>query len=754
MSDILSGGRIDESTSGPIPSKEDDRKRDILSEQRENQRQDSIGGTEEPPKPRPAEQIPEPPQVAPPLPVIPSFDFSIVGSALEETREIARQTIFDVIKNVTINGQGPSIDGSAISFNIPQQPPASEAFFFQGVAIPQSQIPQITQPPTIPQPEPTQEIQSVVVAPPSRTRAPQIAALKEEGEEVQEPLPPTQPPTKITPPKMVVSEIPTETEEPISVAPLPQTMVPPARLEVSNQEPEKLPKIPTERVVTTPTLEMDISSVEVPEKKTPQEEALQPQQSVPVQIQQAEEYEVKESRVPAVPSTQQQPIRLDATENETDILIAETPEKPPTQDSVRVAAPQTIEAPKPESTISPPPSVEPQRESIGEKQDRENSERSIRDRQIRSALGLGEVSPFDEPPEVAPNKTIPIGEKQDRENNERAKRDREIRSNLGLGEESPFDKYEGISFGERQDVKLSERKERDKEIRGNLGLGEISPFDEETEVAKGFKAAEEKYRQKRESDPNFDRESDVRQRGERYSDFKERQEALKQERAEKVEAIKERAELSKRLKEGGIAETPSGMVPVALTRADGQKRILAYLASEFVGVVESGDNGERVTSLPADTDYYEAGGGGSCIGLALYKKTVENTTTQVWIGAGTVAGGLPSGFDPSEGKSIASGGSGNVWAEVNIDQYTGEIISVAVTGGASTPNNTETSFYYTIGYYEYDGNSATVTNYGCGSIDVTVCRNWFAAEAPFYGVTMTRCGCSGGGGGGGGSDFN
>jgi hypothetical protein len=109
-----------------------------------------------------------------------------------------------------------------------------------------------------------------------------------------------------------------------------------------------------------------------------------------------------------------------------------------------------------------------------------------------------------------------------------------------------------------------------------------------------------------------------------------------------------------------------------------------------------------------------------------------------------VAGQLPSGFDPSEGKSIASGGSGNAWAEVNINEETGEIVSVDVDGGSSTPDNTDTSFYYTLGYYEYDGNSATVTNYGCGSIDVTVCRNWFAAEAPFYGVTMTRCGCGSG----------
>lgn len=126
----------------------------------------------------------------------------------------------------------------------------------------------------------------------------------------------------------------------------------------------------------------------------------------------------------------------------------------------------------------------------------------------------------------------------------------------------------------------------------------------------------------------------------------------------------------------------------------------------------------------------------NCIGLALYVKEGD-----VWIGAGTVAGQLPSGFDPEKGKSIASGGSGNVWAKVEINGSTGEVNSASVESGSSTPNNTDTSFYYTLGYYEYSNESAKVTNYACGSVDVTVCRNWFAKTSPFYGVSMTRCGC-------------
>jgi hypothetical protein len=133
---------------------------------------------------------------------------------------------------------------------------------------------------------------------------------------------------------------------------------------------------------------------------------------------------------------------------------------------------------------------------------------------------------------------------------------------------------------------------------------------------------------------------------------------------------------------------------------------------------------------------------GTCIGLNLYIKTV-NSSVQVWIGAGTVAGNLPSDFDPAEGKSIAGSGSGNVWAEVNINGTTGDIVSVAVEGGGTTPNDTDTSFYYTLGNYSYTDGVPTITNYGCGSLDATVCRNWFASEAPFYGVTINRCGCGG-----------
>ena len=182
-----------------------------------------------------------------------------------------------------------------------------------------------------------------------------------------------------------------------------------------------------------------------------------------------------------------------------------------------------------------------------------------------------------------------------------------------------------------------------------------------------------------------------------------------------------------------------GFIPILFTRKDGQRKILARLDNTHSAVIEGAVGNERQGTLPPENGYYEAGGGGgdSCVGLALYTKTV-GTTTQVWISAGTVGGELPSGFDPEEGKNIANSGSGDVWAEVNISGSTGDIVSVSVTGGASTPPNSSTSFRYTLGYYFYDAGTPQIANYGCGSVTAAICRNWFATSSPFYQVTFFR----------------
>jgi hypothetical protein len=448
--DILSGGAIDPSTSGPIPPSKDDRDRDILSEQKRRQDQDAIGGTQLPPNPLPPPEIQE---IAPPLPPI---DFNIAGLDLESTKEIARQTVVDVLKNVTINGQGPSVDGSSIAFSVSQEQSASESFG--------------------------------------------------------------------------------------NIA---------------------------------------------------------------------------------------QAARNAARQNGADIGF----------DDAQTA---------------------------------------------RDAARQGGAD---------------------------------------------------ISFNDAQAARDTAR-QKGADIDSDDAQAARDEAREGRSSARAYKAAEEERKERKESDPNFDRESHIRQKGETPTEFRERQEQLKQEGAERAQ----REEQLSRVRTGDFTEMPSGMIPVKFTRADGEKKIIAFMATEFVGVVEGAGSGEREATLPSEDSYYEAGGG-ECNGLGLYTKTVgtpPNTTTQVWVGAGTVAGKLPNGFDAADGKNIASSGSGDVWAEVNINQSTGEITSVAVNAGGNTPNSTNTTSYYTLGHYEYEGTAATVTNYGCGSIDAIICRNWFAISSPFYGLTLTR----------------
>ena len=133
-----------------MPQNADDRSLDIIEQQRMGQEQDAVGGTEFAPRPLPPPPIPEPIDLAPPLPDVPFFSFDISRFGEDAARETARQAVIDVLKNVTINGQGPSIEGSSISFDIAPQPPsAGEMFSFEfSNAAPQQNVTSFLQPPS------------------------------------------------------------------------------------------------------------------------------------------------------------------------------------------------------------------------------------------------------------------------------------------------------------------------------------------------------------------------------------------------------------------------------------------------------------------------------------------------------------------------------------------------------------------------------------------------------------------------------
>jgi hypothetical protein len=136
------------------------------------------------------------------------------------------------------------------------------------------------------------------------------------------------------------------------------------------------------------------------------------------------------------------------------------------------------------------------------------------------------------------------------------------------------------------------------------------------------------------------------------------------------------------------------------------------------------------------------GGGGSgetiCNGLSLYIK-VDGEDFEVWIRAGIVEGEVPTGLDPLNGKRISNNGSGYVFLEVEINSITGAIESTSIEDGNSIPQNTDTKFYYAIGYYEYlEENNPVISNYGCGPIEFTTCRNWYVADPPYFTANFSR----------------
>jgi hypothetical protein len=137
MSDIFTS-KIDESSSGPIPAKDDVRPQDILSdiEQREIRgdfsefKKETQQGIRDSTLVTPDQFSLVQPPIPPPVPlfgttqIFPQLSYDAVS-------EIGRQSALDVIKNITINGQSASINGSNISFEVQQEPRASEIFAAQ-----------------------------------------------------------------------------------------------------------------------------------------------------------------------------------------------------------------------------------------------------------------------------------------------------------------------------------------------------------------------------------------------------------------------------------------------------------------------------------------------------------------------------------------------------------------------------------------------------------------------------------------------
>jgi len=146
-------------------------------------------------------------------------------------------------------------------------------------------------------------------------------------------------------------------------------------------------------------------------------------------------------------------------------------------------------------------------------------------------------------------------------------------------------------------------------------------------------------------------------------------------------------------------------------------------------------------------NYIDLGGEGSCEGLHLYTKTIgtdPNIVKQVWVSSGSVGDEVPDGLDPLEGKLIAQDGFGYVWVKITINENNGEITSIEFDRSETIPSAEQASQdYFILGYYKYEedqnGNSIlNISNYGCGSLNVEICRQWFVLVPPFYKINLYR----------------
>ena len=108
--------------------------------------------------------------------------------------------------------------------------------------------------------------------------------------------------------------------------------------------------------------------------------------------------------------------------------------------------------------------------------------------------------------------------------------------------------------------------------------------------------------------------------------------------------------------------------------------------------------------------------------------------------ASTVAGGSSTDIGFSEGDSpgyFLELEAGVVQAGITINDTTGEVTSrwIERVESLTADEPTTGTYYVEIGTVGDEDDTWTVSNSRYGPIGASVCRNWFAASAPFYGVT-------------------
>lgn len=126
-------------------------------------------------------------------------------------------------------------------------------------------------------------------------------------------------------------------------------------------------------------------------------------------------------------------------------------------------------------------------------------------------------------------------------------------------------------------------------------------------------------------------------------------------------------------------------------------------------------------------------GTAACAGFRLVKSAANKFT----VSESTVGGLTPSGFTSGLQEFTVSTADGVIYAVLTITAA-GNPDSATIEQASTLPADTDTEFHRLIGTFHVEGTGETavltVTQQHCGPFDALICRNWFAAEAPFYSI--------------------
>ena len=121
----------------------------------------------------------------------------------------------------------------------------------------------------------------------------------------------------------------------------------------------------------------------------------------------------------------------------------------------------------------------------------------------------------------------------------------------------------------------------------------------------------------------------------------------------------------------------------------------------------------------------------SCESFRLFSKINEGKKTpNLFVGKGTV--GEDYYDTDTDLGSLDEASDNNVYIKIIMDGTDGTYTDEIVVDSGVVSDATTT--YFQIGSVSADG---VITQSACGPFYVTVCRNWFASEAPYYGITVT-----------------